>query len=302
MLDESVPVLSEFGRLSSSGSGCRVGLPAMTMTRTPPSRPVTPIVMRSRGSAAREILPWLVPTLGIAVWQVMAWMGRLPPRLLPGPLDVVRAAIRLTASGELPRHVAISTGRAALGFGIGGSLGLALGLLNGLSDTAERLFDSTLQMIRAIPHLALIPLFILWLGIGEVAKVALVALGVVFPLYLNTLHGLRSLDPRLIELGRVHGLGRLAQLRRIVLPGALPSILTGVRYGLGQMWLTLIVAETISANSGIGYLAMNAREFFQADVVFLSIVLYALLGKSADMATRLLERRLLPWHPRLGAR
>jgi sulfonate transport system permease protein len=148
----------------------------------------------------------------------------------------------------------------------------------------------------------LIPLLILWLGIGETAKVALVALGVVFPLYLNTLHGLRGLDPRLIELGRVHGLGRLALLRVVVLPGALPSILVGVRYGLGLMWLSLIVAETISADAGIGYLAMNAREFLQADVVLLSIGLYALLGKLADVATRGLERWLLPWHPKLRAR
>lgn len=217
-------------------------------------------------------------------------VGRGPRRR---PADRLRRAAR---------HLGISARRAALGFLLGGGIGLALGLLNGLSDLAERLLDTTIQMIRAVPHLALVPLFILWLGIGEAAKVALVALGVAFPLYLNTLHGLRGLDPRLIELGKVHGLGRMALLRRIVLPGALPSILVGVRYGLGVMWLTLIVAETISADSGIGYLAMNAREFLQSDVVVLSIILYAVLGKLADMAAVLLERVLLPWHPRLGTR
>jgi sulfonate transport system permease protein len=277
----------------------------MTLTRTPASRPATHAAPRPRGLRApwmsRRLLPCAVPTLSIVAWQTMSWLGWLNPRFLPAPLDVGRAAVRLTASGELVRHVAISARRATLGFVLGGGLGLALGLLNGLSDTAERLFDSTLQMVRALPHLALVPLFILWLGIGEVAKVAMVALGVIFPLYLNTLHGLRSLDPRFIELGRVHSLGRLALLRRIVLPGALPSILVGIRYGLGLMWLTLIVAETISADAGIGYLAMNAREFLQADVVLLSIALYAILGKLADVATRLLERRLLPWHPHLGA-
>ncbi len=206
-------------------------------------------------------------------------------------------------SGELLHHVAISARRAALGFVIGGGLGLALGVLNGLSSTAERLLDSTFQMIRTIPHLALVPLLILWLGIGEPAKVALVALGTFFPLYVNTMHGLHSLDPRLLELGRVHGLSWWALLRRIVIPGALPSIMVGVRYGLGLMWLTLIVAETISADSGIGYLAMNAREFLQGDVVILSILLYAVLGKLADLATRLLEHWLLPWrHPRLRSR
>ncbi len=244
---------------------------------------------------ARTLTPWLVPIAGLAVWQLASLSGLLPSRLVPSPLDVARAAARLTISGELARHVAVSARRALLGFLIGGAFGLGLGVLNGLSDRADRLFDTTLQMARAVPHLALVPLIILWLGIGETAKVALVALGVVFPLYINTVHGLRSVDPRLIELGRVHGLGTLALLRRIILPGALSSILVGVRYGLGLMWLGLIVAETISADSGIGYLAMNAREFLQTDVVILSILLYAALGKLADVATRLLEYWLLPW-------
>jgi sulfonate transport system permease protein len=278
----------------------------MTATRASPQQSTI-----GRGNPPRRfplrgvvhaLTPWLVPAFGVAIWQVSSDFGWVSARYVPSPLTVAKAGLRLASTGELARHVGISTGRAALGFAIGGGIGLALGLFNGLSRTAERLFDSTLQMIRAVPHLALIPLVILWLGIGETAKVALVALGVVFPVYLNTLHGLRSLDPRLIELGRVHGLTRLAMLRRIILPGALPSILVGVRYGLGLMWLTLIVAETISANSGIGYLAMNAREFLQTDVVLLSIVLYALLGKLADLLTRLLERWLLPWHPRLGGR
>jgi sulfonate transport system permease protein len=249
-------------------------------------------------NAGRTILalaPWIVPIAGLAGWQLACLLGLLPARLVPSPLDVARAAIRLGASGELVRHVAISTRRAFLGFLIGGTVGFGLGVMNGLSNRAELLLDTTLQMARAVPHLALIPLVILWLGIGETAKVSLVALGVIFPLYINTMHGLRSVDPRLIELGRVHGLGTMSLLYRIILPGALPSILVGVRYGLGLMWLGLIVAETISANSGIGYLAMNAREFLQTDVVLLSIVLYAGLGKIADMTTRLLEYWLLPW-------
>jgi sulfonate transport system permease protein len=275
----------------------------MSLVRTVPRRRARPAVLAvGRSSLARLMLPWLVPALGVLAWQAAADFGWLQTRFLPSPLSVARAAVRLGVSGELARHVGVSTRRAAIGFALGGSIGLALGLLNGLSATADRLLDTTLQMLRSVPHLALVPLVILWLGIGETAKVALVVLGVVFPLYLNTLHGLKSLDPRLVELGRVHGLSRAAMMRRIVLPGALPSILVGVRYGLGLMWLTLIVAETISADSGIGYLAMNAREFLQSDVVLLTILLYALLGKLADTATRFLERWLLPWHPRLGAR
>jgi sulfonate transport system permease protein len=204
---------------------------------------------------------------------------------------------RLTKSGELAHHIGISSERAALGFAIGGVLGLLLGILTGSSRIAERLIDSTVQMLRTVPHLALIPLVILWLGVGESAKVFLVALGVLFPVYLNTHHGVRRVDPGLNEMGQVYGLGRGDPFRKVLLPGALPSILVGVRYALGVMWLTLIVSETIAATSGIGYLAMNAREFMRTDVVVLSILLYALLGTLADTIARGLERLLLPWHP-----
>ena len=262
----------------------------------------TPAGRAALARVVPALQPWFVPGLALLAWQGAAELGWLSARVLPSPAAVGRAAWRLASTGELAAHAAVSGRRAALGFGLGGGIGLGFGLLNGLSRTAERLFDTTLQMIRAVPHLALVPLFILWLGIGEAAKVAMVALGAVFPLYLNTLHGLRSIDPRLVEMARVHRVDGLALVRGVILPGALPSILVGVRYGLGVMWLTLIVAETISADSGIGYLAMNAREFMQADVVLVAILLYALLGKLADLATRLLERWLLPWHVTLGPR
>ena len=141
-------------------------------------------------------------------------------------------------------------------------------------------------MIRNIPHLALIPLVILWFGIDEEAKIFLVALGVFFPIYVNTQHGVRSVDPHLLEMGRAYGMSQAALFLRVVLPGALPSIFVGLRYGLGIMWLTLIVAETISASSGIGFMAMNAREFMMVDVVVLSILVYAALGKLADSIAR----------------
>jgi sulfonate transport system permease protein len=244
----------------------------------------------------RNLTPWLVPLAGLAIWQAASSLGWLPERLVPSPLGVAQAAKRLTLSGELPRNVGVSALRALAGFLLGGGLGLALGMLNGLSDRCEGLFDTTIQMARAVPHLALVPLIILWLGYGEMAKVSLVALGVVFPMYINTLHGLRSIDPGFIELGRVQGLSPVELIRRIVLPGALPSILVGVRYGLGLMWLGLVVAESqFAATSGIGYMAMHAREFLRADVVMLSILLYAILGKGADVATMLLEHRLVPW-------
>jgi sulfonate transport system permease protein len=159
------------------------------------------------------------------------------------------------------------------------------------------LTDTTLQMVRNIPHLALIPLVILWFGIDESAKLFLVALGVFFPIYLNTLHGIRTVDPQLIEMGRIYGMTDGELFRRVIFPGALPSIFVGVRFALGIMWLTLIVAETIAASSGLGYMAMQAREFMQIDVVVLSILIYALLGKLADSASRVFERLTLSWHP-----
>lgn len=245
----------------------------------------------------QQFIPWAVPILLIVLWELAVRIGLLSTRVLPAPSGVVEAGIQLAQSGELFRHIGVSTGRAFLGFVVGGGIGLSLGLLNGIFPVAEKFLDTSVQMIRNVPHLALIPLVILWFGIGEQAKLFLVALGVMFPMYLNTFHGIRSVDPGLIEMGRVYGLKTQALFWQIILPGALPSILVGVRYALGIMWITLIVAETIAADSGIGYMAMNAREFMQTDVVVLSILMYALLGKLADSAAKLLEQKWLSWNP-----
>ncbi|GAA5231559.1 aliphatic sulfonate ABC transporter permease SsuC [Verticiella sediminum] len=251
---------------------------------------------RREGRLQRLLLPWLVPVGLIALWQLAAQSGWLSTRIAPAPSAVLAAAWELTRSGELFAHLWASFARAAIGFLIGGGLGLLFGLLNGGSRLFETLFDTSIQMLRNVPHLAMIPLIILWFGIDEAGKVFLVALGTLFPIYLNTFHGIRSVDAGLVEMGRSYGLGNWQLFRQVILPGALPSILVGVRYALGFMWLTLIVAETIAASSGIGYMAMNAREFLQTDIVVLAILLYALLGKFADVAARALESRLLTWN------
>lgn len=243
------------------------------------------------------IVPWIVPVGFLLIWQFLSQVGWLSNRVLPAPTDVVQAAIKLGLSGELFKHILISTQRAIAGFIVGGIIGVALGLLNGISQPANRILDTSVQMVRNIPHLALIPLVILWFGIGEEAKLFLVSFGVFFPLYINTWHGIKTVDAGLIEMGKVYGLNPWDLFWQVILPGALPSILVGVRYGLGIMWLTLIVAETIAANSGIGYMAMNAREFMRTDVVVLSILMYALLGKLADVIACGLEAKLLQWHP-----
>ena len=242
-------------------------------------------------------LPWLVPLFVLLAWQIGSDLGVIQTNVLPAPSAVAAAGWRLARSGELWTNVEVSAARALLGFAIGGGIGFAFGMANGLSSFSESLTDSSLQMIRNVPHLALIPLVILWFGIDEQAKIFLVALGVFFPIYVNTLHGVRSVDPHLLEMGRAYGMSERALFLRVVLPGALPSIFVGLRYGLGIMWLTLIVAETISASSGIGFMAMNAREFMQVDVVVFSILVYAALGKLADSTARLLERTTLAWNP-----
>jgi sulfonate transport system permease protein len=248
-------------------------------------------------TSLQRIAPWVLPVLLLAGWQVAVETGLLSSRILPAPSAVLEAGWSLVRSGELWQHLAISSWRASIGFAIGGGIGLLLGFITGLSRWGERLLDSSVQMVRNVPHLALIPLVILWFGIDESAKIFLVALGTFFPIYLNTYHGIRNVDPALVEMARSYGLSGYRLFTQVVLPGALPSILVGVRFALGLMWLTLIVAETISASSGIGYLAMNAREFLQTDIVVLAIVLYAILGKLADLAARGLERAWLRWHP-----
>ncbi|MBC7578823.1 aliphatic sulfonate ABC transporter permease SsuC [Tardiphaga sp.] len=240
---------------------------------------------------------WIVPLVILLVWQLACVSGFVPARVMPAPTDVALAGWKLLRSGELVQNIWVSFWRASVGFAIGGSIGFAFGLANGLSELSSKLTDTTLQMVRNVPHLALIPLVILWFGIDESAKLFLVALGVFFPIYLNTLHGIRTVDPQLIEMGRIYGMSNGELFRRVIFPGALPSIFVGVRFALGIMWLTLIVAETIAASSGLGYMAMQAREFMQIDIVVLSILIYALLGKVADSASRVLERLTLSWHP-----
>ncbi|MDT3416077.1 MULTISPECIES: aliphatic sulfonate ABC transporter permease SsuC [Brevibacillus] len=258
------------------------------------------LTLKTRGLA--HVIPWSIPLLVILVWQVLGDWGIISTRVLPTPVHVVEAAVQLVQDGELFDYIAASAKRALIGFLIGGGLGFFLGLLNGVFPPAEKLLDTSVQMVRTIPHLALIPLVILWFGIGEEAKLVLVALGVLFPIYVNTFHGIRTVDHGLLEMGRVYGLSGFALFWNVILPGALPSILVGVRYALGVMWMSLIVAETIASDSGIGYMATNAREFMQMDVVVLSILLYALLGKLSDSIAKAIERRWLQWHPSYSKR
>lgn len=244
-----------------------------------------------------KLLPYLVPVAIIALWQLGCSVGWISSRIMPSPADVAAAFWTTTISGQLPEDVLVSAARAFAGLLVGGSIGFLLGIANGVSKLSEQLTDTTLQMLRTIPHLAMIPLVILWFGIGEESKLFLTSLGVLFPVYLNTYHGVRNVDRDLIEMGKVYGMSGWTLFRKVIFPGALPSIFVGLRYALGIMWLTLIVSESIAASSGIGHMANNAREFMMTDVVVLALVIYAVLGKLADVVARALERQTLKWNP-----
>jgi sulfonate transport system permease protein len=256
------------------------------------------IATRSRlGTRGLQLLSWLAPFVLVVVWEWLAQAGWLSPQVLPAPSKVIRTAFKLATTGTLLNDLGVSLLRAAAGFAIGTAVGGGLGVLAGFSRIAEAAIDRSVQMIRAIPFLAALPLVIVWLGVGETQKIFLVALGVTFPIYINTVLGIRQVDPKLLELGRVMGLPTRTLIRRIVLPGALPSVLAGVRYALATAWLALVVAETIATSTGIGFLAMDAREFLRTDVIVMTIVIYAGIGVLADALARFLERRLLAWHP-----
>ncbi|WP_371441668.1 ABC transporter permease, partial [Dietzia sp. HMSC21D01] len=248
---------------------------------------------RRRGRGGLWWLRWLSPILLIVVWQIAGATGILPERILPAPQLIAESAIELLRSGELVDALAVSSVRVAQGFALGAVAGLVLGVIVGTSRYADAILDPPLQMLRALPHLGLIPLFILWFGIGEAPKVLLIALGVVFPIYLNTASGLRQIDPKLRDMATVFGFSRRQRLTEVILPSIAPQVLVGVRQSLAIAWLTLIVAEQLNATTGLGYLIMNARDYFRIDVIIVGLVVYALLGILTDALVRVAEARAL---------
>ncbi|MFC4535316.1 ABC transporter permease [Sphaerisporangium dianthi] len=255
--------------------------------------------LRTRPAAApgrtRAWRRWVSPLAAVALWQAASATGLLPERLLASPTTIAVTAADLVTSGTLPEAIAVSLQRVVAGFLLGGAFGVLLALVAGLSRAGENAVDPLMQMLRALPFFGLIPLFILWFGIGETPKVALVALAVSFPLYLNTFAGIRGVDGKLAELARTLKLGRAALIRHIVLPGALPQTLVGLRQSLGVAWLALIVAEQVNADAGLGFMINNAREFLRTDVILVGLLVYSALGLLTDAAVRLMERRALTW-------
>ncbi|HEU4810970.1 MAG TPA: ABC transporter permease [Nocardioides sp.] len=252
-------------------------------------------VRRQRGSRLGFLRRWVSPVAILAVWQLLSSTGLLTEDTIASPAQIGVAAGELVAAGTLQSAILVSVQRVGLGFLIGATIGLVTAVVAGLSRLGEDALDPPMQMLRTLPHFGLIPLFITWFGIGETPKLALIAMGVAFPLYLNTFGGIRNIDTKTTEAAAAMGLTWSQRIRHVVIPGALPQMLVGLRQSLGIAWLSLIVAETISASSGLGYMINLAKEFQQTDVIVVGLAVYSLLGLATDSLVRIVERRALAW-------
>ncbi|MET7652406.1 MULTISPECIES: ABC transporter permease [unclassified Streptomyces] len=259
---------------------------------------------RRRGLAPGK--PWpasrlVGPLLLIALWAAASAAGQLDTGAIPAPWTVVRTGVHLWTDGTLTTDILTSLERAAYGFAIGLTAGVVLALASGLTRTGEALIDGSVQLNRAIPTLGLIPLFILWLGIGETFKIAIIAIVVYIPIYLNTHAALSGIDNRFVELAEVQGLSKVQFIRQIVIPGALPGFFVGLRLGVTGSWLGLVVLEQINATSGLGYMMFQATNYGQSDVILVGLLIYGVFGLLSDSAVRLIERRVLSWRRTLSS-
>ncbi|GGN14110.1 sulfonate transport system permease protein [Actinoplanes campanulatus] len=272
----------------------------MTTVADPPAlRSRTPLRRRTRGP--RRWYRLISPLALLVLWETAARTGVLPEEKVPAPSLVAQTGWRLATEGQLSEHLLDSLTRAAVGLLIGGTLAVALAATAALLRIGDNAIDPPVQMARMLPHLGLVPLLIIWVGIGEELKISLVALGSFFPLYFNTYAGIRDIDQRLVEAAKTCGLNQWERLRHVVLPGALPSLFLGLRLAIGAGWLSLVVGEQVNAQTGIGFLMMEAREFAQTDVVVFGLLVYAALGLLSDTLIRIAERRTLAWRRGLQA-
>jgi sulfonate transport system permease protein len=243
---------------------------------------------------------WVSPLVLLALWQLVSSTGVVSAEKVPSPATVWDTAVHLVttdtaAYGTLQGAMAASLQRMAIGFSIGASAAVVLALVAGLNRLGEHALDPPMQMLRTLPLFGLVPVFIVWFGIGQLPKVLLIALAATVPLYLNIYAGIRGVDARLGELGRVLGLGRFEFIRNVVLPGALPQTLVGLRQSLGAAWLALVVAEQLNVSNGLGFMISQATQFLQDNVIFVVLLVYTVLGLFTDALVRLLERRALVW-------
>ena len=272
--------------------------PSAFLTVNKPEQAVASSATRQRSWRTPDFVVRLIsPLVLLLLWELASRTGLLPSRVIAAPSQIGGTLWAMIISGELGKHLWVSLQRALLGLGIGVSIGVVAALISGLSKKGEVILDSPLQMLRTIPSLALVPLFILWFGIGEFTKVALIVIGTTFPVYLNLFAGIRNIDPKLIEAANTLGLNRRELIWHVILPGSLPSFFVGLRYSLGISWLALVFVEQINTTAGIGFLASDARDFMRTDVIVICLLIYSVLGLVIDGIIRTLERFALAWRP-----
>jgi sulfonate transport system permease protein len=266
----------------------------LTVDKAPRERTNT---HQKRWQAPDFMVRLLSPLALLLIWELASQSGLLPSRVIAAPSQIGGTLWAMIESGELATHLWVSLQRALLGLSIGVAIGVVAALITGLSKKGEVILDSPMQMLRTIPSLALVPLFILWFGIGEFTKIALIVTGTTFPVYLNLYSGIRNIDPKLIEAANTLGLNRRQLIWHVILPGSLPSFFVGLRYSLGISWLALVFVEQINTTAGIGYLASDARDFMRTDVIVICLLIYSILGLVIDAVIRTLERYALAWRP-----
>jgi sulfonate transport system permease protein len=280
-------------------------LPALSASAAPAAGsaqlvPLVDVAAAARGTSRRPKLPRGVrrltgPVVLLAAWAVASSTGLLDPQLLPPPQEVLQAADRLVVDGDGLVHLWASLQRVMAGVVLGVLAGGVLAVIAGLSRLGEDLLDSTMQVFKAVPNFALTPLLVMWMGIGEAPKILLITLGVAIAIYINTYGAIRGVDAQLVEVARTLVLSRFALVRHVVLPGALPGFLVGLRVALSSAWLSLIFAETINTTEGLGYLMTRAQTMLEFDVSVLLLLVYAMVGLLSYAFVRFLERRLLQW-------
>jgi sulfonate transport system permease protein len=240
-----------------------------------------------------RLLGWIIPVSALLLWELLARLGMLPANWLPAPTVVGKTIYQLTVSGDLLKHAGITIARVAVGFLLGASAGTLFGGLTGYLPVARKLLDPSLQALRSVPSIAWVPLFLLWLGIQETSKIALISVGAFFPVYLNLSVAMRHVDPKLLEVGKLYRLSTFQMVRRIILPAVLPEYIVGLRSGLGLAWMFVVAAELLGASSGLGYLMVDGEMTGRASIILASVILFAIFGKVTDWSLNAAGRELL---------